>query len=113
MADTQLASQAANAAANSLPSDSKSKDAELAQTSIDTTTEVVDSQVNGQALASSSTTVNGVDHQTQESQSQNNPLDAMESRIPLKKDATLREFLSKMDEHAPIVSSNLHLFDCF
>jgi hypothetical protein len=27
-----------------------------------------------------------------------------ESRIPAKKDATLREFLSKMDDHAPIVS---------
>ena len=27
-----------------------------------------------------------------------------ESRIPAKKDATLREFISKMDEHAPIVS---------
>jgi transcription initiation factor TFIID subunit 10 len=26
-----------------------------------------------------------------------------ESRIPAKKDATLREFLSKMDDHAPIV----------
>jgi hypothetical protein len=29
---------------------------------------------------------------------------SMEERIPAKKDATLREFLSKMDEHAPIVS---------
>lgn len=26
-----------------------------------------------------------------------------ESRVPPKKDATLREFLSKMDDHAPIV----------
>ena len=29
--------------------------------------------------------------------------DLNETRIPTKKDATLREFLSKMDEHAPIV----------
>jgi transcription initiation factor TFIID subunit 10 len=28
---------------------------------------------------------------------------APESRIPAKKDATLREFLSKMDDYAPIV----------
>jgi transcription initiation factor TFIID subunit 10 len=35
-----------------------------------------------------------------------NPENALpESRIPAKKDATLREFLSKMDDHAPIVSS--------
>jgi len=27
----------------------------------------------------------------------------LETRIPAKKDATLREFLSKMDEYAPIV----------
>ena len=34
-----------------------------------------------------------------------------ESRIPSKKDATLREFLSKMDDHAPIVHlSSHHLF---
>jgi transcription initiation factor TFIID subunit 10 len=29
---------------------------------------------------------------------------AFEQRIPAKKDATLREFLGKMDEYAPIVS---------
>jgi transcription initiation factor TFIID subunit 10 len=29
---------------------------------------------------------------------------AFEARIPAKKDATLREFLGKMDEYAPIVS---------
>lgn len=28
----------------------------------------------------------------------------LESRIPAKKDATLREFLGKMDDYAPIVS---------
>ena len=28
---------------------------------------------------------------------------AIETRIPAKKDATLREFLSKMDDYAPIV----------
>lgn len=28
---------------------------------------------------------------------------AFEARIPVKKDATLREFLGKMDEYAPIV----------
>ncbi len=31
---------------------------------------------------------------------------AFEARIPAKKDATLREFLGKMDEYAPIVSSS-------
>jgi transcription initiation factor TFIID subunit 10 len=30
---------------------------------------------------------------------------AFEARIPAKKDATLREFLGKMDEYAPIVCS--------
>lgn len=33
---------------------------------------------------------------------------AFEQRIPAKKDATLREFLGKMDEYAPIVSACLH-----
>lgn len=28
----------------------------------------------------------------------------LETKIPAKKDVTLREFLSKMDDHAPIVS---------
>src|ERR1700753_2546783 len=38
-----------------------------------------------------------------------NPENALpESRIPAKKDATLREFLSKMDDHAPIVSNPLN-----
>lgn len=32
---------------------------------------------------------------------------AFEARIPVKKDATLREFLGKMDEYAPIVSNSL------
>ena len=32
---------------------------------------------------------------------------AFEARIPAKKDATLREFLGKMDEYAPIVSCSL------
>jgi len=31
---------------------------------------------------------------------------AFEARIPAKKDATLREFLGKMDEYAPIVSKS-------
>jgi transcription initiation factor TFIID subunit 10 len=31
-------------------------------------------------------------------------LELQEARIPTKKDATLREFLSKMDDYAPIVS---------
>lgn len=31
-----------------------------------------------------------------------------EARIPAKKDATLREFLGKMDEYAPIVCSPSH-----
>jgi transcription initiation factor TFIID subunit 10 len=36
---------------------------------------------------------------------------ALESRIPAKKDATLREFLGKMDEYAPIVRFPLpHLY---
>ena len=30
---------------------------------------------------------------------------ALEARIPAKKDATLREFLGKMDEYVPIVSA--------
>ena len=33
-----------------------------------------------------------------------------DARIPAKKDASLREFLSKMDEHAPIVRLPLLLF---
>ena len=33
------------------------------------------------------------------------PAAAFEQRIPAKKDATLREFLGKMDEYAPIVST--------
>ena len=35
---------------------------------------------------------------------------ALESRIPAKKDATLREFLGKMDDYAPIVgfASTIH-----
>ena len=33
-----------------------------------------------------------------------NSTTAFEARIPAKKDATLREFLGKMDEYAPIVS---------
>jgi transcription initiation factor TFIID subunit 10 len=32
---------------------------------------------------------------------------AFEARIPAKKDATLREFLGKMDEYAPIVCGKL------
>lgn len=32
---------------------------------------------------------------------------AFEARIPAKKDATLREFLGKMDEYAPIVRTDL------
>jgi hypothetical protein len=32
----------------------------------------------------------------------------LDTKIPAKKDATLREFLSKMDEHAPIVSIPVH-----
>ena len=35
------------------------------------------------------------------------PAVAFEQRIPAKKDATLREFLGKMDEYAPIVSTQL------
>jgi hypothetical protein len=39
-----------------------------------------------------------------------------EARIPVKKDATLREFLGKMDEYAPIVSKprreSIHLLTC-
>ena len=31
------------------------------------------------------------------------PTASLEARIPAKKDATLREFLGKMDEYAPIV----------
>ncbi len=31
--------------------------------------------------------------------------EVVEPRIPAKKDATLREFLNKMDDHAPIVRS--------
>lgn len=31
----------------------------------------------------------------------------IEERVPLKKDISLREFLSKMDDYAPIVSPNL------
>jgi transcription initiation factor TFIID subunit 10 len=31
------------------------------------------------------------------------PAQTFEARIPAKKDATLREFLGKMDEYAPIV----------
>lgn len=31
----------------------------------------------------------------------------VEERVPLKKDISLREFLSKMDDYAPIVSPNL------
>jgi transcription initiation factor TFIID subunit 10 len=31
------------------------------------------------------------------------PTQTFEARIPAKKDATLREFLGKMDEYAPIV----------
>jgi hypothetical protein len=34
-------------------------------------------------------------------------LELQEARIPTKKDATLREFLSKMDDCAPIVSYSL------
>jgi transcription initiation factor TFIID subunit 10 len=33
------------------------------------------------------------------------PVASFEARIPAKKDATLREFLGKMDEYAPIVCS--------
>jgi transcription initiation factor TFIID subunit 10 len=35
------------------------------------------------------------------------PATTFEQRIPAKKDATLREFLGKMDEYAPIVSTRL------
>lgn len=37
---------------------------------------------------------------------------AFEARIPAKKDATLREFLGKMDEYAPIVSSSASRVSC-
>jgi transcription initiation factor TFIID subunit 10 len=33
----------------------------------------------------------------------------LEARIPAKKDATLREFLSKMDDYAPIVRRSRHM----
>lgn len=33
----------------------------------------------------------------------------VEARIPAKKDATLREFLDKMDDYAPIVYSSLRM----
>ena len=36
-----------------------------------------------------------------------------ESRIPVKKDVTLREFLSKMDDYAPIVSGPLFSLSFF
>jgi transcription initiation factor TFIID subunit 10 len=42
------------------------------------------------------TAVNGVDAEP--------AAPALESRIPAKKDASLREFIGKMDEYAPIVS---------
>lgn len=45
-----------------------------------------------------------------------NPLEkelpTLEARLPMKKDASLREFLSKMDDYAPIVSSPSPLWLC-
>lgn len=35
------------------------------------------------------------------------PAVAHESRMPTRKDASLKEFLGKMDDYAPIVSSSL------
>ena len=36
--------------------------------------------------------------------------EVVEPRIPAKKDATLREFLNRMDDHAPIVCSSQMLY---
>jgi hypothetical protein len=44
---------------------------------------------------------------------QENPIAASaEPRIPAKKDASLREFLNKMDDYAPIVWTRLLVYDC-
>jgi len=48
--------------------------------------------------ATSATNVDGANDAPPETK-----LPALETRIPAKKDASLREFLSKMDDYAPIV----------
>jgi hypothetical protein len=60
-------------------------------------------------LNASQTIQNGSEQTVQEEENQDITMQehqhegVPESRIPAKKDATLREFISKMDEHAPIV----------
>jgi transcription initiation factor TFIID subunit 10 len=66
----------------------------------------IDSTVNGDKAANSQgpeATSSDVTMQNDEAPATNG---ITEERIPTKKDATLREFLSKMDEHAPIVRCN-------
>jgi hypothetical protein len=84
-------------------------DAKNAETSLDASTEA-DSQLNA------SPTVNGtIDHPMGDASQQHSGSDTqsaatmMEARVPTKKDATLREFIAKMDEHAPIVSSRYRM----
>jgi len=106
MADSTSASQLTSSGVTAPGSSDAKKDSDL-QSSIDASnTEAADSQLNGQPAGSSSTTINGTaDHPMNES----NPSDTQsagtvgETRIPAKKDVTLKEFISKMDEHAPII----------
>jgi flagellum-specific peptidoglycan hydrolase FlgJ len=103
MTDVAMSSQAANSSSDSKP------DASQLQASIDT-------NATDEVAGSGSTTVNGtLDHPMQDSSQQNDASDEqsagtlVEAKIPTKKDATLREFIAKMDEHAPIVSDALDI----
>lgn len=69
----------------------------------------------GTAQTNGPSTIDGVDDAEDKDAAAKNGLKGSdppsESRIPQKKDATLREFLGKMDDYAPIVRSHLFLIN--
>lgn len=70
----------------------------------------IDADVNPTATGETATqdmAVDGAKDATADATTEGLP--TLETRIPAKKDASLREFLGKMDDYAPIVSLPLYL----
>jgi len=89
------------------PSNSITQPTETREEELDTS---IDADINqGTATQTDSKTLEGANDPNSADDVDGVP-EIVEPRIPAKKDATLREFLNRMDDHAPIVCPSESLY---
>lgn len=88
-------------------SDSTSQPPETKMEVSDDLDQAVEGEINEDAAPADAMNLDGANDDAPTANGLPEASTAFEQRVPAKKDATLREFLGKMDEYAPIVSSPL------